>query len=84
MIKVGDLVMVVKPTTCCGYAGAIGSVHVVTGMHHAYVCRACDATVITPVALIDGQFEARELTRLKRIPPLEELERDQLVKELTV
>lgn len=33
-IKVGDLVMVVKPRSCCGDARAIGKIHTVSGFHN--------------------------------------------------
>ena len=73
-IQVGDLVVVVKPTYCCGYARSLGMTFVVNKiMEGPSRCGNCGAIDETLDALKpDGDWA--ELGRLKRIPPLKELE----------
>jgi hypothetical protein len=75
-IKVGDLVMVVKPSMCCGNPIAMGVVFVAgRGDADLFMCRHCghkyqgiDATYNAS----SGYYFATQ--RLKRIPPISELE----------
>jgi hypothetical protein len=83
-IEAGDLVMVVKPTICCGRAkfGATftaGPIRMSTDPSGCGWCRAANpATMITE--LPDGKVIP--LWRLKRIPPLSELEGKEREREL--
>jgi hypothetical protein len=95
-IKVGDLVMVVRD--CCGHD--IGKIATLESAHPAdewasqWECGRCGARLQHSLAI--GRLPSlsstpREKRRgwwplrwLKRIPPLDELERDQIVKELSV
>ena len=72
-ISVGDLVQVVKPRVCCGDASGLGKVFKVGGFHTGSFCMAC-GIVAVDVAEIAGDFRSCEISRLKRIPPLEELD----------
>ena len=73
-IKVGDLVMVVKPKTCCGSPKSIGRIHTVTGFYEICQCDACGYINHTTCAMVDGKHEARPLSVLKKInpPPIKE------------
>lgn len=71
-IKKGDLVMVVKPTPCCGNAGSLGRVFRV-GSLRAFTgwCLRCglrgDPSV--DVALPHRSLEGAQLSRLIKIDP---------------
>jgi hypothetical protein len=86
-IKVGDLVMVVRGARCCGGSDALGLIFKVDSIFHYDAtdskCRHCHAPAESgPVA--DSHLpHVWYLHKLRRIPPLDELERDQIVKELT-
>jgi hypothetical protein len=95
-IRVGDLVIITRD--CCG--SFIGRVAVVEDTHpadawaSAWMCRACGSSLPSamPIARLPALSSAPEDKRrgwwplpwIKRIPPLDELERDQFVKELSV
>lgn len=75
-IKVGDLVVVVKPTPCCGSTGAmgeffrVGEIVVCEGS-----CNDCGVEGSPELcAVIEGEDEGAPLSILRRIPPLAELE----------
>ena len=76
-IQVGDLVMVVREKRC-GCRGSIGAIFVVKGFsfdERAGQCTECMAITYPPftnTAEVENCYA--ELPRLKRIPPLEELE----------
>ena len=77
-IKVGDLVMVAKPTNCCNYFAGIGKIYTVIPFHDrrpTWKCVVCGFVDVQPEDSVKlsnrGAYERR---RLKRIPPLEELE----------
>lgn len=74
-ISVGDLVQVVRPTTCCGITVALGRVHTVSGFFNdGFKCEHCGASPNSVlVALVDGKWGGYEASRLKRFPPLEDL-----------
>ena len=78
-IKVGDLVQVVRPRFCCPDKTRWGKVFVVgsIGLGPQYQCPYCNSyyTAETSCAWeVDSTFKGCELSRLKRIPPLDELE----------
>jgi hypothetical protein len=89
-IRVGDLVMIVR--SCCASASVYeGHVYSVVGFSsrgtiHNSGNNPCGYSGSETVAILDGHSVTwgRPLSWLKRIPPLDELERDQIVKELSV
>ena len=74
-IQVGDLVQVVRPTRCCGGTKTIGWTYLVMSFNSmdSYKCEACGAITRSPVA-DRGYGWGCTVDRLKRIPPLSELE----------
>lgn len=76
-IQVGDLVMVAKPTICCGRSTAMqGHIFTVTSIHpskFSNFCKFCLGRVAEPMDVSGGATEV-SLARIKRIPPLSELE----------
>ena len=74
-IAVGDLVQVVRPTPCCGNETALGITYRVVSKNSAwrYACIYCGASLEGDVADKMLGFGAL-VSRLKRIPPLDELE----------
>lgn len=82
-ISVGDLVVVVKPTLCCGQLGkSFGAVFRVSHIRERTYsrCAHCGSSAITLLA--DGWRAAISLYRLKRIPPLSELEGEKRDEEI--
>ena len=76
-IEVGDLVIKVRPTYCCGATCNLGRIHCVVvddSWTRLVVCDTCGKTVrnIDTVKLDNGTY--CELTRLRKIPPLTEPE----------
>ena len=73
-IRVGDLVMVVKPAPCCGATKAIGVTGTVTGNEPAPYgeCTSCCAATDTTMAVKLDNGKPYLLSRLRRIPPLVE------------
>ena len=69
-IKVGDLVIVVKPTVCCGNKKRLGQIFKTT----AYIVSTCLYCKETQSGFCSDTNFAVEYSRLKRIPPLSELE----------
>lgn len=86
MIKIGDLVMVVKPMPCCGYSGALGKVCIVVDRHIREMgeCVHCGHTEknVNAVALDDGHV--RNIARLIKIDPPSLQDETITEKELTV
>ena len=73
-IQVGDLVMVVKAIPCCGTIGQwMGKIFTVVAFAPTWTCAKCKKTTFATAAMIDSHWR-QPLVRLKRIPPLEELE----------
>ena len=71
-IKVGDLVAVVKPSVCCGNTNRVGYVFAVRKIDPAPGwCLYCHSTLPSEYGSDEGWYSG---TRLKRIPPLSELE----------
>jgi hypothetical protein len=87
-IRVGDFVVVFKPTPCCENPSLIGTIFLVARLVHLEGrCNWCGQTPPPdPGADWDSPDSGAggfSLSTLKRIPPLDELERDQIVEELT-
>lgn len=84
-ISVGDLVQVIKPSTCCGYAtsgiGEIFRVAVIRPRNGK--CPNCGAWPGDIKAMADHHQMGYDTTRLKRIPPLSELEGEKRDEEIT-
>lgn len=73
-IAVGDVVWIAKPTPCCGNTGAIGRVFHVSEIKTAsWPCNYCGKCRESRAAKVDSRYFVDTL-RLKRIPPLSELE----------
>ena len=76
-LKDGDLVQVVKPVPCCGRTTPMqGHIFKVTSIDVAipgYRCNYC-AVICPAEASAHGGEKPVDLSRLKRIPPLDELE----------
>ena len=82
-IKAGDLVVVLR---CCCVDEKTG--HIGTVSEVFFARRACGKCGLNytgiPAAFLDGdRGHGFALSWLKRIPPLDELERDQMIEELT-
>jgi hypothetical protein len=82
-IRVGDLVVVVK-TVCCsdkdlGYIFTVSRIAT-----HQTHCRFCYREWGLVTMAMVNNVNGFSLQELKRIPPLDELERDQIVKELSI
>jgi len=76
-IQMGDLVQVVRPTTCCNSSRYTGYLFVVRDLRvtHRGSCAACgQPTPPNEVCAIGPEGAHTELPRLRRIPPLSELE----------
>lgn len=84
-ISVGDLVMIVKPAHCCGYDKGLGIIFTVTGFFdNGLICDHCKTeTSNERVALVNGEWLAVHLDRVRRIPPLEELDDVKRDEEIT-
>ena len=73
-ISVGDLVVVVRGTACCKYNNAIGSVFTVSKLSvSGSKCPKC-GYISAPRICAETPDWVVSLSRLKRIPPLAELE----------
>lgn len=83
-ISVGDLVQVIRPTSCGHdfYLGLTFRVERITGT--VSLCEICNMQFpYSPAAWPEGRYLAFRLGRLKRIPPLEELEGEKRDEEIT-
>jgi hypothetical protein len=85
-IQVGDLVMMVR--CCCERSGLrLGEIAVAKSIY-AYgtkKCKGCGWRAEGSVFIVDfPKDNGLPASWLKRIPPLDELERDQIVKELSL
>jgi hypothetical protein len=76
-IQVGDLVVIAKPRRC-GCNEVLGHIFTLTNIWHDIQnmrCPTCGSPVDgTSYAWLDGMNKSCELWRLRRIPPLSELE----------
>ena len=75
-IEVGDLVQVVRPALCCGASKSVGKVFVVDNIYSGPtgVCLGCGNTDQVVLGRRAGNRNGWDIRRLKRIPPLAELE----------
>ena len=75
-ISVGDLVQVVKETPCCRCGDSLGKTFVVEEISNLIptLCKFCGSDRDGLAARISGAIEWCDLYRLKRFPPLSELE----------
>jgi len=73
-IKVGDLVQVVRPAPCCGSTESIGKIFRVTGLASGDGCYYCQNSSKTYQLALGGWKHGTKIVRLKRIPPLSDLE----------
>lgn len=75
-IAVGDLVMVVKPTECCGVFSPKAHIFVVARIKPSYWrCVHCGRSGFgESMAWLDDNTQCFAVFRLKRIPPISELE----------
>ena len=83
-IKVGDLVMVVKPTTCCGNPARVGKIFEVQSIETLSICCQWCGDLRVAMTASDQDDYARDINRLIKIDPPslpESLERE---KELSV
>lgn len=70
VIKVGDLVMVIRPTPCCGNSRSIGTVGTVKKVYHGALaqCYYCKSLLRAEAdAMIEGY--GYDISRLKKIDP---------------
>jgi hypothetical protein len=76
-IAVGDLVVVARGMPCCGHrTGAEGSIFVVSAIepYAQEICISCKAPLPLPTAFGHRGGKGFDLPRLRRIPPLSELD----------
>ena len=74
LISVGDLVVVVKPTPCCGSSELVGTIFIVKEFtDNPTRCKFCKVMRNYDMR-VRGLSTVYELYRLKRIPPLSELD----------
>ena len=75
-IKVGDLVQVVRGVPCCGGFNKLGVTFKVVRFLtlSGRICGWCGVTTTRNNACGSGMVSGYDVARLKRIPPLEELE----------
>ena len=81
MIEVGDLVVVVRPTPCCKKDGSIGKIYTVTGFISQARCKHCGEIYEGSVAVVEEAGRGEPVSRLKRIPPMGELDNLILMEE---
>ena len=85
-ISVGDLVVVVRGTKCCGAGRHVGKIFKVTGfIDQGYIaCSACGRvrSVQLRTAFGISIHPGYDVNRLKRIPPLSELEGERTEEKL--
>lgn len=85
-IRVGDLVQIVKPMPCCGrlgkHYGDTFTVSEIITTRFVNACAYCGARYAGTYAVDPADDLAAEVRRLKRIPPLSELESTETKEEL--
>lgn len=83
--KVGDMVMVVNNKTCCNSAKKIGEIHIIKSYRvGSYICSDCNKRMDSPSIFYSDEYFVIEESRLKLIPPLNELEEIETTKHLHV
>jgi len=81
-IATGDLVVVVKPPRCCVNLSSIGRVFKVQGVNsEPSQCIFCGFVSSVQVAVKESGIVC-EISRLKKIPPLSELETIEIKEEI--
>jgi hypothetical protein len=82
-IKAGDLVIVIRGQHCCGGTGrSLGKIRSVTEIRHGMMrCRECNARHERTYART-SVGKSYDISRLKRIPPLSELEGERTKEDL--
>lgn len=80
MIKIGDLVMVLRPSICCGNSRGTGVIFTAADINHGeFTCGACGATEeIFYVSKDKGSRYSTQMHRLIKIDPLNE---DEVIRE---
>ena len=75
-IQVGDLVVIMRKAGCCVdlSSGHIFKVSDIRTSNDPYHCARCNTTYPTQLVACGYEHYGIQLWRLKRIPPLEELE----------
>lgn len=74
MIKAGDLVVVTKPTPCCGNTSGIGGIFRVESIRNEFpICGHCWREIKDPLVIF-SRTHGQTLSRLTRIDPLPESE----------
>ncbi len=71
-IKAGDLVMVVRPTICCGYSGHIGrtgTAEMLPGHVVRVACTNCGHRDLSVASFFAIGLVAYQASRLKKIDP---------------
>lgn len=83
-IQAGDMVLVVRPTPCCGSDFACGEIFQVQRLEDDKkgICAHCGRDLPESMCAIAPDKCAFELWRLKRIPPLSELEGERTEEKL--
>ena len=84
-IKVGDLVMIVKPTPC-GCTASLGRIYRVQSIglsRDPLECSICQAVLPQDTLAFGSKGRGSQPWRLKRIPPLDELEGEKRDEEIT-
>lgn len=78
-IRVGDLVLVAKPTPCCGNTEHVGIIFTVSKLSRLNVrdCWYCSHRYVEPMAAIDENGDEYLISRLRRIPPIADLEKEE-------
>lgn len=82
-IKVGDLVVIVRPTPCCGKTNSLGIVFITAPALPFTDCTHCGVRVEGPAMKVVGREDYYLISRLKRIPPLSGLEGEKRDEEIT-
>jgi hypothetical protein len=79
-ISVGDLVQIIRERICCQHETAWGHVFVVSKItKELCLCSYCGKDIgLQVIAWTEDINEGAELMRLKRIPPLSELEGERI------
>ena len=81
-IATGDLVVVVEPSPCCGNLSSIGLVFKVQGVNsEPSRCIFCGFVSSYRVAVKESGIVCK-ISRLKKIPPLSELETIEIKEEI--
>lgn len=84
-MKVGDLVVVVKPSPCCGKTAAVGRVFVIANFYQGLVtCYSCNQLFSGELARAVGDFGGITRRRSMRTPPFPELIDELIADEVTV